>query len=77
MRKQPKLLEAVWFCPTLIREVVNREYKYERGELLRYAKAYELSHYCQLKHTQLKYYDNDVALEIQALYTKLIKDGSK
>lgn len=103
--KTAKLLEAVWFCPTLIREVVNREYKYERGELLRYAKAYELSHYCQLKHTQLKYYDNEVALlssisnykkyeknttteykklrsnfnyqEIQALYTKLIKDGSK
>lgn len=103
--KTAQILETIWFCPTLIREVSIREYKYERGELLRYAKAYDLSHYCQLKHTQLKYYDDEVALlssisnnykkyeknttaehklrsnfnyqEIQALYTKLIKDGSK
>lgn len=88
--KTAQILETIWFCPTLIREVVNREYKYERGELLRYAKAYELSHYCQLKFEQLKQYPQSLNYkkyekipeyklyqEIQALYTKLIKDGSK
>ncbi|ETD27818.1 hypothetical protein [Helicobacter canis] len=99
--KTAKLLEAVWLCSALIKETSNKQHK---TELLDYTKASHLFSYCQLKHTQLKYYDNEVALlssvsnykkyeknttaeyklrsnfnyqEIQALYTKLIKDGSK